>query len=65
MIQKNNLSSKWGAGARALRAPGRYATDIAGLIILLVLKTNFPLIMHFAKPRVYRANRHPGHRNRR
>ena len=28
-------------------------------------KKRFLLIMHFAKPRVYRANRHPGHRNRR
>ena len=28
-------------------------------------KKTFLLIMHFAKPRVYRANTHPGHRNRR
>ena len=32
----------------------------------VVLKwTVFLLIMHFAKPRVYRANRHPEHHNRR
>ena len=39
--------------------------DIADWIFLVVLKTGFPLIMLFAKPRVYRASRHPGHRNRR
>jgi len=36
------------------------------LILFVVLKwTVFLLIMHFSKARVYRANRHPEHHNRR
>ena len=30
--------------------------DIAGSILLVVLKNFFLLIVHYAKPRVYRAN---------
>ena len=40
--------------------------DIAGSILLVVFKTLiFLLILHFSNASDNRANRHPGHRNRR
>jgi len=39
--------------------------DIAGSILLVVLQHFFLLILYFANTRDSRANRHPGHRNRR
>ena len=39
--------------------------DIAGSILLVVLKYFFLLNLHFAKARDNRASMHPGHLNRR